>query len=219
MSKMAMSQKKTKRGARKSQIPSTFQLLPPAFTKAFLAYKFLGNITEPGGVAIQQFRLNSIYDPDYTGTGTVAMGYSGLTTAYGLFRVVRVRVIARFALSTTGTATVGMLAGLNSTVTANYHLLEAEPNAVSRCIQGNAGGLHSIAEFNKVYDLAQVSGITRSQFQADMDFAHGISANPARPIYLTAYIASNNGSTQTAICNIRVIMEVECSQPLQSVSN
>ncbi len=208
------------RRGRRAGIPTTIQIVPPAFRRVFLGYKYLGTMTEPAAStgAIQQFRLNSLYDPDFTNVGTTALGYTALTGVYGLFRVVRCRVVARFVLSTTGTASVGMLPGLNSTVSSTYHFLEAEPNACSKMIQGNVGGGHSLAEFNKVYNMAKVSGITKRQYDTDFDFAHSTGANPAKPVYLTAFIAGNSAAVQTVILNVRLIFEVECSQPLQSVT-
>lgn len=214
------SKKNRKRRSGNNTIPTTIQIVPPAFKKVFCGYKFLGTLTEPAASTgvIQQFRLNSLYDPDYTGVGTNALGYTALTGVYGLFRVVRTRVIARFAMSTTGTATVGMLPGLNSTVTSTFHFLEAEPNASSVMLQGNAGGGKSVHEFNKVYDLPKVCGITKGQYLTDFDFAHSTGSNPSKSVYLTVYLAGNSGAAQTAIVNVRLIYEVECSQPLQSVT-
>lgn len=184
-----------------------------------MTYHALGTITEPAASTggIYQFRLNSIYDPDYTGVGTTANGYTALSALFSLFRVARVRVVVRLSLSTSGQAVVGMLAGLNSTVTSNYQMLEVEPNAVSKVIQGNTGGARSVAEFNRSFTLPKVCGITKAQFMNDMDFAHPTGSNPAKSIYLTVFIAGNSAAAQTMIYNVRLIYEVEVSNPYQAV--
>ncbi len=201
-------------------MPTTLQLLPPAFKRVFCAYKWLGTMTEPAASTgyIQQFRLNSLYDPDYTGVGSAAIGYASLTSMYSLFRVVRARAIVRFAMSTSGTASVGMLPGLNPTVTSTFNYLEAEPNSVSAMIQGNTGGGHSIATFNRVFDLPKVCGVTPTQYNTDFDFAHSTGSNPGKSVYLTVFLAGNSGTAQAVIVNVRLVFEVEVSQPLQSLT-
>ncbi len=216
---MTNKQKRSRKGKARS-MPSTLAVLPAAFRRSYLTYHALGTLTEPAASTggIYQFRLNSVYDPDFTGVGSTAMGYVALTGLYNMFRVVRVRAIVRLALSTTGQAVVGMLPGLNSTVTSTYRLLEAEPNASSKFIQGNVGGGHSVAEFNVVYSLPKVCGVTRAQYMTDFDFAHTAGSNPSKPVYLTVFIAGNSGAAQTMVFNVRLIYEVEISQPLQSVT-
>jgi len=211
---------KSKPAKVRASIPSTLQVVPPAFRKVFMAYHALGTVTEAAASTggIYQFRLNSVYDPDYTGVGTTAMGYTAVSGLYSLFRVVRARVVARLSLNTTGQAVVGILPGLNSTLTATYHMLEAEPNASSRVVQGNVGGAHAIAEFNTVYQLSKICGVTNSQYMDDFDFAHPSAGNPLKSVYLNVFMAGNSGAAQTMIYNVRIIYEVELSQPLQNVT-
>lgn len=224
--RMPNNKKQSKKTQRKNKrrggnaVPTTLQVLPPAFKKSYLTYHALGTITEPAASTggIYQFRLNSVYDPDFTSVGTTAMGYNALSSLFTLFRVVRVRVVVRLSLQTTGQCVCGFLSGLNSTVTSSYHKLEAEPNAVSKLIQGNTGGGHSIAEFNRQISLPRVCGITPAQYRTDFDFAHGAGANPAKSVYLTVFMAGNSGAAQTLIYNVRLIYEVEVSQPYQSTT-
>lgn len=217
---MTGNSKPRRRGGKRGRgLPTTLQILPQAFKRSYLTYHALGTITEPAASTggIYQFRLNSIYDPDFTGVGTTAAGYAALTSLFSLFRVVRVRAVVRLSLNTTGQAVVGMLPGLNSTLTSNYQKLEMEPFACSKVIQGNVGGAHAVAEFNRVFDLAKVCGITKQQYQTDFDFAHATGANPSKSVYLTVFIAGNSGAAQTMVYNVRLIYEVEVSNPYQAV--
>lgn len=211
------SKKKNRTGGR--GIPLAIQILPPAFRRSYLGYHALGTLTEPAASTggIYQFRLNSIYDPDFTGVGTTAQGYTALSTLFGLFRVVRVRVVARLSLSTTGQAVVGLIPSLNSTLTATYRYLESQPLAASKVIQGNVGGGHSVAEFNKVFALPRVCGITPAQYRTDFDFAHSVGSNPSKSVFLTVFLAGNSAAAQTMVYNVRMIYEVEMSQPSVSV--
>ncbi len=185
----------------------------------FMGYHKLGTIVEPGASTgdVYQFRLNSVYDFDYTGSGTTSQGYVAMSTLYSLFRVKAVRLIIRMTLSTTGTAVVGFMSGLSSTVSANYTMLENMPNSYSRLVQGNVGGGHAVAEWDVTIDLAKVAGVTRAQYMTDFDFAHAAGANPAKTVYLTLFLSGNSGAAQTTIYHVRAIQDVECSQPLQTV--
>ncbi len=214
-------QKSAKRGNRRRRgpsVPQTFMLVKPASRMTF-GYHGLGTLTEAAASTggLYQFRLNSIYDPDYTGVGTVAQGYTAVTALYGLFRVVRARVIIRLTLNTTGQAIVGFIPSLSPTLTANWQYLESQPMARSKLIQGNVGGGHSVAEWNQVIDLPRVCGLTSSQYQTDMDFAHSTGSNPARSVYLNVFLAGNSAAAQTMIYNVRIVYLTECSQPALTV--
>jgi len=204
----------------KSGLPSTLQLVPPAYARICPAYVFGSTLTEPGAGLGQyySYRMNSIYDPDFSGVGTSAIGFTNLASMYGLFRVKRVRVVARFFLTSTGTATVGLLPGLNSTYAASIAVWQAQPFATTKMIQGNVGGARAIAEFDVTYDMAKIAGITQKQFSTDMDFAHGVASNPVRPLYITAFAVGASGGAQVAVYTIRMVYEVEVSQPSQSLT-
>lgn len=50
-----------------------------------------------GGRTVQQFRINSIYDPDYTGTGTQPLGRDLLAGMYNYYRVLQTDFHCEFA--------------------------------------------------------------------------------------------------------------------------
>jgi len=169
--------------------------------------------------AIHQFRLNSLYDPDYSTTGSVAQGYTAATGLYALFRVVRTRIMVRFYSGTTGNMTIGYVPGMNATVTANFAYFQGQPFARSAVLQGNVGGMHSVKQFDQVLDLAKVAGLSRAQYMTDLDFAHGIGANPAKSLFLTLFLNGHSASVQSVGFEIRLVFDVEMSQPLDTVTN
>ncbi len=210
--------RKSKRG---KAMPSALQILPRAFKRTYLAYVDGGDLIESaaGAGTYITYRLNSVYDPNFTGVGTTAVGYTDLSTMFGLFRVVRARVILRWYLVSNGVATVGFLPGPNSTFTSSLIRWECQPNAMSALIQGNTGGARSVATFDRIFDLAQLAGLTAKQYQTDMDFAHLAGANPARGIYGTVYFVGRSASALTAGFSIRIIYELEVSNPLQTLTS
>jgi len=186
----------------------------------FTGFGAIGTIAElsAGSGAIYQFRLNSLYDPDYSGTGSTAQGYTAYSSLYGLFRVLRTRVIVRFYNGTSGNSTVGLLPSLNTTVSSTIGYLMAQPFAMSKVVQSNAGGYHSVASFDTVVDLARVAGVSNSQFMNDFDFTHTTGSNPAKSIYLTLFLAGHSASIQSVGYELRLVHDVELSQPLDTVT-
>ncbi len=185
-----------------------------------MGYGYVGTMGESvaGTGAIYQFRLNSVYDPDYSSAGVSAQGYGAYSTLYGLFRVLRTRVICRYYNGTSGNSTVGILPSLNTTMTSTYALIMSQPFAQSRVVQSNAGGNHSVAVFDTTFDLAKIAGVTPAQFKNDFDFAHTAGANPTKSLYLTCFMAGHSASVQQVGFEIRLIYDVEISQPLDTVT-
>jgi hypothetical protein len=209
---------RTRRRA-KGGIPSTLQVVPSAFKRAFFAYSDYRTLTEGaanlGGA--WAYRLNSIYDPDSAGVGTTALGYDAMYRVYSTFRVLRARVILSMGLTTSGNAMVGIAPGLAAVAPANFNLYPVEPNVTSKMVQGNVGGAKAIAVIDRVIDLPKICGLTKAQYMTDMDFAHAAGSNPVRPVYLTLFMVGLSAAAQTAFWNIRIIYEVELSNPNQYV--
>ncbi len=215
-------QKKAKSGSKaaRSPIPSHALMLPNNFKQVYLSYVGQGILTEAAAATGTHYtwRLNSLFDPDFTGVGSTAMGWTQLSGAYGLFRVIGARVIIHFYNNATGQSTVGLLPGLNSTYTSDYLRWEAEPNAVSTMLQGNTGGAHSLATFDRTYDLPKLCGVSRQQYMTDFDFAHTTTANPVRNVFVSPYMRGMSAAAQSVGYVIRIIYHVEVSQPLQTLT-
>jgi len=210
--------KKGKKG--QMTIPQTFQP-PQRDFKVFMGYNAQITIQEPsaGTGGIYQFRLNSVYDPDYSSTGSVAQGFTSYTGMYYLFRVMRVRAVVRAYSGTTGNMTVGFVPGGNTTVTSNYGYLAAQPFARSAVLQGNTGGEHSVKEWNQVIDIPKVLGVTKQQYLTDFDYTHAVATNPARSCLMNLFIAGHSASPQAVGFTVRLVYEVLLSQPADIVTN
>jgi hypothetical protein len=202
-------------------MPTTLQLFPPAAKRVYCSYVGTGGLTEAvvNTGAYYQFRLNSVYDPDYTGAGSTAIGFAALANAYSTFRVVRVRVILSMNMVTSGSTVVGFIPSFQTTLTSNYALLEGEPGATTRMLCG-ASGSRSVATFDKVLDMARVACITPQQYMDDMGWAHTNASNPARGLFLTVFMAGNTASTvQSVAYRLRLIYDLEVSTPTLTMTN
>ncbi len=216
-------QGKGKRGKGAGGLPLTF-VPGPSVQRRIFAYEQVLGLTEAaaGSGAFNSFRLNSIFDPDYTGVGQTALGYTTYSYLYGRYRVLRVRVLLRFVDGTTvasGGQIVGVIFSANGTFSSNPLTWPSQPYAVSRVLQGNNGGAHSACTMNLTPSLHKIAGITKNQFQSDQDYSATFGSNPASGIYAHVFVSGKLSSTaETTRVEVRIIMDTELSAPLAAVT-
>ncbi len=191
---------------------------PPA-QRRFLSYSDVKTLTESvaGVGAYYQYRLNSIYDPDFTSTGTSSLGYSQWMAMYSRHRVVKVRVMLNWALSTSGPVQVGVLFGMSTTPTSTMTRWPVEPNSHSMLLNGTTGS-RSGWKLDKIVPLSKVAGVTQRQFMTDMDFAGVVGANPSAGIYMTIFLIGYAATASIASCEVKLIQDVEFSSPTQTLT-
>ncbi len=211
--------RRRRRVARLRALPLTTTTGVPALREV-LAYHQTGSLTEAaaGTGAFYTFRLNSIYDPDYTGVGTTAVGYSARSNFFGRYKVLRARFSVRFWGSTGGNCLVGVMFGGNTTIAASPLLWAVEPNSHSKMLQGNTGTTHAVVSFDHHVDLPRVLGITKRQFDVDLDYQAAFGTNPQLQAYATIWLFGQSGTAQAAVYDVRVSYDTEFSQPLQAIT-
>lgn len=167
------------------------------------------------------YRLNSIYDPDYTGLGAQPYWRDQLAAIYNRYRVLGAKITVTFANSpvTDTTTTQGpFLVGIqnSNTNTLNNSTsagLLCSPNTVCKTLSKETGPV----SVSMTYSPAQVFG---KAGQWSDDLAAGIGNNPARG-YLATLFASNDGAnTALSVC-AHVVIEyyVELSDMVLNVGS
>lgn len=191
----------------------------PRVTKETLAYADTRDLTEAaaGVGAYYIFRLNSIYDPDFTGVGNTAYGYSVMSNLWSKYRVLRTRVVIDFSNVTGGLQITGLSAGLNSTLAALPRAWPVQPRTVSRVIRGAGGGTTCVAHFDMTYDLAKVIGVTKQQYKNENDYAGIFGSNPNYSLFLIVWNAGKTAVAETSTMTARIFYETEFYGPIQSV--
>ncbi len=207
---------------KKPSLPLTFSL--PTAERRTLAYETVFGLTEsaPGAGDTHSFRLNSIFDPDFTGVGVSAMGYSTYNLFYTRYRVLAVRVYARVFAATGvagGAQTAGFITTANSTFTSNPVYWPGQRGAVSAVLSSVNGGANVMHTFDKRLPLHVVAGITADQYRIDQDYGAVFGANPVTPLYLHFFVHGLlSSSAEVARVDLRLIYDVELSQPLASIT-
>lgn len=149
------------------------------------------DLSSTGG-AENAFRLNSLFDPDFTGVGTQPVGFDQWSGLYNRYRVHSCKVHVEFISSGT---TLGAICGVSirrdSTVSNQYQDLVGEPYTVWTGVgsaQAGPGCIHTGASVREIY------GIGNSSFM-DEDYSASISGSPSRIVY--GHVWANTW-TQTA---------------------
>lgn len=119
------------------------------------------------------FRGNSVYDPDYTSTGTSAYGYSDLANLYSRYLVTSARIDIQFICQSAPAAIVYAYAYYNN-VTLSYTQAKGLPYFQEKTLAGGAGGpcTYTMTLYVKNSD------IFGKNFATDADCGAATGSNP-----------------------------------------
>lgn len=193
----------------------------PFPTRLFTRLKYVNSQTLTGAVSSrvagneQAFRLNSIYDPDFTGTGYNAMGWANLAALYERYIVNGAKVEIQWS-NPSGDGMVGF-ASLNQTTVlqgntdpANYNNMLVYSTDVN-----NTGSQKSKMKFYvRPWNLIGLSKLEWKANKASRSSA--MTGNPSVDLYLRL-ACSGNASSQTIHVTTKIIYYVECYNRVQPV--
>lgn len=175
--------------------------------------------TAAGSGATYFFRLNSVYDPDATGVGASAVGYTTWSALYLNYKVHKVTV--RIQGTVTGLST-GAMASIvlapvpnQPVVPANKQTWKMIPGAKLKTVSNNSVGGVNMYNITSTYDLAAVARVTKQQYENDLDWSGVVGSNPARQTYaMFAVDGVNTSSVTTAVFNVQITYQVEWFNPV-----
>lgn len=155
--------------------------------------------------ATQQFRLNSLYDPDYTGSGHQPYYYDQIAALYAEYCVYGVKVdIYAGSESVTSPILLSIAPSLSTSLPTDAELGLERPQASRLFV--DAGGASQ--RFVKYYKIYEILGVPKSECFID-DALSASGTNPSRPLYLN--LSAICGDTSVAcILNINVKMTFYC---------
>jgi hypothetical protein len=149
------------------------------------------------------FRLNSLYDPNYTGTGHQPYQFDQLTPIYNNYLVNKAefKVTIRSDFTTTGVfGGVSVFVDTNVSDSAQGKVLsELREKAVTqvRCLatQGNRANWPIL---QGSVDMARVFGVTQVAYQGELNtFGAVYNANPSRTAYLELCLVDPGANTSS----------------------
>lgn len=207
--------KKTKPGKRRAVI--TGLTTTPAFFPDRMRGKLFYDGNFPFTLAASTlsstvFRANSVHDPDFSGAGTTAAGYSTCAAVYLRFRVLAVKAI--ITVENTGVASTTMIVTANNlnTIGTSMTVAMAQRHVYSAPIGPTTG--NGIKKHVVSFPIWKVYGARPKQVLDEDDFT-GTTASPIPNNQVFLHVGFNTGSTaSSAILNVRLEYDVEWSIPV-----
>jgi len=170
---------------------------------------------------IYNYRMNSIYDPDYTGTGAQPYWRDQLAAIYNRYRVLGAKISVTFAVSDVTDTTSGIGPFLVGIQTSNASTLNnatssgllCSPDTVCKTLDVAGGPVTC----SMTYSPAQAFG--KAGRHSD-DLAANMSSNPARG-WLATCFSSNDGANvvQSVVAHVVVEYYVELSDLILNVGS
>lgn len=151
------------------------------------------------------FRINSMFDPDQTGTGHQPLGFDQYEALYSRYRVHAVKAIITFT-NTTSAVAVGAIAATEQIPSfASLPELLEQPYVTSRQLSYASGGL-STRTITKYISIRSLRG---EEIKFDDDNSALFSSSPTNTAYLTVYASEIFGGSVTLHVNIKLIYYAE----------
>jgi hypothetical protein len=161
-------------------------------------------------MVLTTLRLNSIYDPDYSGAGTSAASYSEASVIYGRYRVFEADVEVDVGIDSGNSMQFLACASCDNTLGTDPNRVLAQRHVVSRAVMpgGNAVHHRMLIPIHKLY------GVPKAQVMAEDDFAAPMGANPNNQLFLHLGFWNPGATVTTGIVSVRIVFKVKLSIPL-----
>jgi hypothetical protein len=180
-----------------------------------LPYAQFGTLVEGGaGIGVNYtFRLNDVFDPDFSGTGQQPLGLDQYAQMYGRYRVHSFSYEVTFGSRSAAPVWGGVYTSPQSTLPAAAVAWSVVNDSVKSGAMGNASGSNNILMLTGKVNIAEVLGISQKEFMSDMDFSATVLSNPARMAYLHIWVI---GRAVPAVVDFRVRLyyDIEFCEPV-----
>jgi len=168
----------------------------PVARETVVTLKYYEAFNNAAGAIDQRFRLNSIFDPNLTGTGHQPLGYDQYSTFYGRYRVTDVTMVFTGAMDpsvATYPCRMTIFADNNTNPYTDQQTGTEQNSATSSLITSNSVPLKVVKRFN----LARVAGVDKKSY-ADDRFQSVFGTNPSEEIILHVLGTRADGSSADA---------------------
>jgi len=190
-----------------------FGFVFPIKLKARLRYSEAITLTTgaAGIAAVNQFRLNGLYDPNLTGTGHQPLGYDQITPLYNKYKVNACRLIVFW---TTPGATSDLVTFVHCMPTSATPTLSGQNSGYVLEIPGVQASLLSSSGVRKSFfegniHLPRLLGRSKAEFEADSNFYSLTNTVPGIvPLVEVGIVSPAGVGSEACICQIT--MEFDC---------
>jgi len=166
-----------------------------------------------------QFRLNSIYDPDYTNTlGTSCLGLIQWRGLYQRYRVYKVAYTIRISNISSDTMVSGAVVFQNY-LDSSFSVSDLMRPLSRRFQLGNKEGSNK-ATIKGVVNLPKLAGVTPQQYKADNNNIAGFGSSPVNPLYMTVICSASNGAVNASVaaqCDLTYFVEMMSTETSEAL--
>jgi len=170
----------------------------------------LGKAAPANKIAVfNQFRLNSIWDPDYTNTlGTSCLGLQQWRNFYQRYRVFRCAYKLTFSNLSADSVVTGAVVPANYLDTT-FSISDYMRPLAKRFEIGNREGSNKTI-VRGVINLPKLAGVSPVQYRSDTANLSGFNNNPVNPLFISVIVDNSNASlVANIVCQIEMTYTVE----------
>ncbi len=191
--------------------PSLF----PAMRVGTLTYDSIVAFTPAASaLSYNSYRANSVYDPDFTGVGTTAVGYTAMSSVYNRYRVLSVSVHATFTNTTATPCTAFVVASPLNTLGTNFNQIVSQRFAWYKPL--NCVNSVPVVHNFKV-PISVVYGASKAAVRQEDDYTAVVGTNPNNVVFLHVGVLNDTGGAVGSYgvrANLRMRFTTEWSIPL-----
>jgi len=182
-----------------------------------------GLASTTGSVATQQFRVNSLFDPDLTNTGHQPRGFDqwcSATGPYQNYRVLEHRAVVKAIVTSNNTVDAQIVAGysdLNSlpSFPSGSSLADVSGQTELRGWKGTLLPVHAPVTVMK-FDarIAEIEGVSESVVLSEDNYMALYNANPADLAYFSIQAMILDSNTGQILVQVEHEFDVQFEQPI-----
>lgn len=178
-----------------------------------LTYEDCKTMTVTGAPVQTVFRLNSLYDVDYTGLGHQPSGFDQLAALYDKYCVVSSKVFIEPFCEDNATLYFGFIGAIVMDDDNNYTTVHSTYNSAlegckqKRLIQCSTDGIMQMKPKLKIgFSAKKLFHLNSTPLEED-SICSAIGTNPSRGAYLCIWVSSNDDSTELPAIRVHVRIE------------
>jgi len=150
----------------------------PIPNKVTVTLKYVQLNSSNGAVVDQVFNINSMFDPDRTGTGHQPLGFDQYSGFFNKYRVYKCKVTVQAVQTGTGTSVIGLLADNVTSAYAGMTNYLEQPGAIKKPVIQVSNPVY----ISRTYDLWKVTGKEFKEYMSDDIYAATFAASPSENI-------------------------------------
>lgn len=193
----------------------------PARLRVRMGYADAKQLTSGAStVSTNIYRLNSVYDPDYSGVGAQAIGYDQYSALYGRYLVTKA-FIELWGHNNNGVDSI-ITAGVHQDLTT----FTSQAAQLAEVADGDTKVIYSYQTTPVGYkkwsvDLAKLTGVSKSTYASDSQYQSSIGNSPTSNMGLIIALGAPQGvaSSAQACYMIKITYECEWFDPITQSLN